>query len=161
MFGTKCDYCERLHGVRYWKIPEVPYLQFNSKKCMKAYIREHNQRIITKKTSMALNTQEIKTNKVNRAVDMLSNSTIVKAKQISRYAQEYCSSKCHGRYCKPKDILPYLVDKGVFNQVDNRHGRELRKVLRNIDAAGILKELIPQVAVERKTKNRYWYFKAI
>ncbi len=43
--GSKCDYCDERHGIRYWIYPGLPSMRFNSKKCMLAYVREHNRRI--------------------------------------------------------------------------------------------------------------------
>jgi len=60
---------------------------------------------------------------------------------------------------KPKDLMPVLIEKGFFNQ-DHREGLPLRDVLRNLDANGQL-YLLPQVRVERKLTNRFWFFNAI
>ena len=92
---------------------------------------------------------------------ILSNTTIAKAKQISEYAQEFCLVYYQSGRCIPKEILPYLVEKRVFNKVDARNGLKLRQVLRDVDDAGMLSNLIPQVEVERKPKNRFWFFRAV
>lgn len=60
---------------------------------------------------------------------------------------------------KPKDLMPILIEKGFFNQ-DYREGLPLRDVLRNLDANGQL-YLLPQVRVEHKLTNRFWFFNAI
>ena len=91
---------------------------------------------------------------------MLSENTVGKAKEISNHLQEYCSNHPNEEY-KPKDVLPYLVEKGIFNKVDSRNGRDLRQVFRDVDAAGRLSELIPQVYPERKKVNTYWFIKAV
>lgn len=91
---------------------------------------------------------------------MLSETTIRKAKDISKYLQEYCSKR-PGQEFKPKDVLPYLVEKGVFNKIDSRNGRDLRQVFRDVDAAGRLDELLPQVYPDRKPKNTYWIISAV
>ncbi|WP_037318624.1 hypothetical protein [Salegentibacter sp. Hel_I_6] len=57
---------------------------------------------------------------------------------------------------KPKDLMSLLIEKGFFNQ-DHREGLPLRNLLRELDEKNLL-YLIPQVMVERKTNNRYWYF---
>jgi len=59
---------------------------------------------------------------------------------------------------KPKDLMPLLIEKGYFNQ-DHRDGVPLRNFLRNLDENNKL-YLLPQVVVERKSSNRYWYFKS-
>lgn len=91
---------------------------------------------------------------------MLTQDTLNKARQISVYAQEFCVNN-GVRGIKPKHLLPYLVEKGVFNQIDTRNGRDLREVLRKVDDANQLGELIPQASVERKSKNRFWFFNPI
>jgi hypothetical protein len=87
---------------------------------------------------------------------MLSPSIIDKARRISKALQEFCEAHA-GRDFKPKDVLPFLVELGIFNQVDSRNGRDLREVFRQVDDAGKLDELLPQVSVDRKATNRYWY----
>lgn len=161
LVGTKCDYCGALHGIRYWKIPEVPHLRFNSKKCMKSFIREHKRKIQIQENPNLLTVRKIKNNKKIGTTKVLSPTTIKIARQISKYAQEFCEMNYDGGQCKSKDILPYLVEKNVFSGIDNRHGRDLRKILRQVDDAGKLNKLIPQVVVERKVTKRYWYFKAL
>lgn len=92
--------------------------------------------------------------------NMLSETTIRKAMDISKYLQEYCSNH-PGQEFKPKDVLPFLVNKGVFNKVDSRKGRDLRQVFRDVDAVGRLNELLPQVYPDRKPKNTYWIIRAV
>ena len=60
---------------------------------------------------------------------------------------------------KPKDLMPILIEKGFFKQ-DHRNGLPLRNVLRDIDDKNLL-YLLPQVVVERKETNRYWFFNAL
>ncbi|MBZ9786425.1 hypothetical protein LB456_03055 [Psychroflexus sp. CAK57W] len=60
---------------------------------------------------------------------------------------------------KPKDVMPILIEKGFFEK-DYRNGLPLRNLLRQLDYENML-YLLPQVSVERKDKNRYWYFNAI
>ncbi|WP_372744145.1 hypothetical protein [Lutibacter sp.] len=60
---------------------------------------------------------------------------------------------------KPKDLMPILVEKSFFNQ-DHRSGLPLRNLLRELDEDDLL-YLLPQVSVERKEVNRFWYFNAI
>nr|WP_052405029.1 hypothetical protein [Nonlabens ulvanivorans] len=57
---------------------------------------------------------------------------------------------------KPKDLMPILIEKGYFKN-DHRYGLHLRNVLRELDEKNLL-YLLPQVTVERKEINRYWFF---
>ncbi|NQT62690.1 MAG: hypothetical protein HQ556_07005 [Candidatus Marinimicrobia bacterium] len=91
---------------------------------------------------------------------MLPEALLEKARRISECLQEYCEITS-GQNFKPKDVLPYLVEEGIFNQIDSRNGRDLREVFRRVDDAGRLAELIPQVTVERKAQNRYWYINTV
>ena len=58
---------------------------------------------------------------------------------------------------KPKDVMPHLVDRGIF-PTDHKEGLPLRKFLRELDDANLL-SLMPTVQVERKKTNRFWYFR--
>ena len=60
---------------------------------------------------------------------------------------------------KPKDLMPILIQKGYFNK-DHRDGLPLRNLLRELDEQNSL-YLLPQVRVERKASNRFWYFNAL
>lgn len=60
---------------------------------------------------------------------------------------------------KPKGLMSVLIAKGFFNN-DHRDGLPLRNVLRDLDDNDLL-HLLPQVRVERKDKNRYWFFNAV
>jgi len=60
---------------------------------------------------------------------------------------------------KPKDLMPILIKKGYFNK-DPKKGLPLRNLLRDLDDNNLL-YLLPQVSVERKEVNRFWYFNAI
>lgn len=60
---------------------------------------------------------------------------------------------------KRKDLMPFLLEKGYFKN-DHKYGLHLRNVLRELDKKNML-YLLPQVNVERKEKNRYWFFNAV
>lgn len=60
---------------------------------------------------------------------------------------------------KPKDLMPILIEKGFFIK-DNREGRPLRDILRELDENNTL-YFLHQVSADRKDKNVYWYFNAI
>lgn len=55
------------------------------------------------------------------------------------------------------DMMDYFVAAGIFNMDYDRPGLPIRKVLRELDENNQL-DLIPFVEVERKDRNRYWYF---
>jgi hypothetical protein len=57
---------------------------------------------------------------------------------------------------KPKDLMPILIEKGFFN-IDHKEGLPLRKVLRKLDDRDEM-YLLPQVRVERKDVNTFWFF---
>lgn len=63
------------------------------------------------------------------------------------------------RNAKPKDLMPILIEKKFFTK-DHRSGLPLRNILRELDDENLL-YLIPQLSVERKETNRFWYFNAI
>lgn len=60
---------------------------------------------------------------------------------------------------KSKDLMPILIKKGFFKQ-DHRSGLPLRNVLRQLEDENML-YLLPQISVERKDKNRFWFFNSI
>ena len=60
---------------------------------------------------------------------------------------------------KSKDLMPILIEKGFFIR-DNRVGKPLRDVLRELDSTNEL-SLIPQVRADRKMQNVMWFFNAI
>lgn len=70
--------------------------------------------------------------------------------------QKYLENKEDLKDAKAKDLMPLLIEKGFFNQ-DHREGLPLRNLLRDLDEKNML-YLLPQVSVERKSNNRYWFF---
>jgi hypothetical protein len=60
---------------------------------------------------------------------------------------------------KPKDLMDGLIKLGFFNK-DHRNGLPLRNILRDLDERQKL-YLLPQLTVERKEQNRFWYFNFI
>ena len=80
------------------------------------------------------------------------------AKLIDVYAQEWLHMNNREKAIS-RVIMQYLIEKGVFTH-DNREGRPLRDVLRKLDEIHQL-NLIRGLTVERKRKNRYWYFKRV
>ncbi len=88
----------------------------------------------------------------------LDELTIKKAREINFHAQEYCRTS--GKDVKPVELMFFLVDRGVFEKMDHRNGLPIRKILRAVDDAGRLDELMPTVTV-RRLRNRQWYFNSI
>lgn len=79
------------------------------------------------------------------------------ALRINAFAQEYCEQ--HGDMQKVKDILPHLIKAGILDQWTSE--KDVREILRQVDDAGLLHELMPTVVVDRKPKKRYWFFRAL
>jgi hypothetical protein len=63
-------------------------------------------------------------------------------------------------YCKPKDLMPLLIKQNLFKK-DFRNGLPLRNLLRKWDNTIDLKDYIPSIRIERKKKNRFWFFDRI
>ncbi len=80
------------------------------------------------------------------------------AKLIDIYAQEWLQINDRD-LAKPKDLMPYLIEKGVFNR-DHREGLPLRRILRELDQLGKL-NLIRGLSVERRPTNRLWFFNKV
>ena len=72
--------------------------------------------------------------------------------------QDYLISKSLNNV-KPKELMDMLIQKGFFKK-DNREGLPLRDVLRQLDTDNLL-YLLPQVSVDRKEINRFWFFNPI
>ena len=90
---------------------------------------------------------------------MLTQNQINKAELVSKYAQEYCLKE-NRRDVKQRELMPYLVEKGVFNKMKDMSIVPIRNLLRDLDLNNRL-DLIPQIRVERKGIYRYWYFNAV
>ncbi len=97
MSGTKCDYCNEQHGIRYWMHTNLPGLRFISKKCMNSYIREHNKPIKVKKVSnkvipeiknysrkVGQNQKDFETQIYPQILERLSKSTIFYTKSTNK-----------------------------------------------------------------------------
>jgi hypothetical protein len=57
---------------------------------------------------------------------------------------------------KLKNLMPLLFKKGYFKK-EYGEGLPLRNVLRKLDDKDMF-YLLPQVSVEHKENNRYWFF---
>jgi hypothetical protein len=89
---------------------------------------------------------------------MYKRPVVETAKLIDVYAQEWLRIT-NLDSAKPKDLMPYLIEKRVFNH-DHREGLPLRAILRQLDQIGEL-GLIRGLNVERKSTNRLWSIKRI
>ena len=58
------------------------------------------------------------------------------------------------------DLMDEFVKAGIFNSDSERAGLPIRKLLRELDDNNLL-DKIPYVVVDRKTKNRKWFFAPI
>ena len=58
------------------------------------------------------------------------------------------------------DMMDYFVNAGIFKKDYDRPGLPIRKLLRELDESNELHQ-IPYVVVERKEKNRNWYFEPL
>ena len=86
---------------------------------------------------------------------MMNKSVIIKMGYV---IQDYLLTQ-KLENAKPKDLMPILIEKGCFNN-DHRNGLPLRNLLRQLDDDNRL-YLLPQVSVERKETNRFWFFNAL
>ena len=89
-------------------------------------------------------------NKLN-SIDMMEN----KIKIINRVIEEYFTENPQVIWIKAKKIMPDLIKAGVFIK-DNKAGKPLRDILRELDGNNALNK-IPFVHAERIDKNTYWY----
>ena len=55
-----------------------------------------------------------------------------------------------------KDLMPEFIKAGIFTK-DNKNGKPIRDILRELDRTAQLK-LIPYLHAERKDDNTFWYF---
>jgi hypothetical protein len=55
-----------------------------------------------------------------------------------------------------KELMPAFIKAGIFKN-DNKNGKPIRDILRELDEAGQL-QLIPYLHPERRDVDTYWYF---
>jgi hypothetical protein len=79
-----------------------------------------------------------------------------KAHTINVVVSKYFESNPSVTEAKPKDLMSSLIKAGIFKS-DHRQGLPLRNFLRELDKENLL-HLLPMLRIERKTKNRLWYF---
>lgn len=82
-----------------------------------------------------------------------------RVKALDRLIQEFLHKTNQNGMVKPKDVMPYLIEKGVYKS-DNRNGNPLRKDLRKLKDMNMLNR-ITGLVIKPKTRNTYWYFKRV
>jgi len=87
---------------------------------------------------------------------MLSEKKIHKIGRIDQVVRDYFDAKPSLKEIAAKDMMPVFVKKGIFKK-DNKEGKPIRDLLRELDAANKL-YLLRHVKVDRKVINRNWYF---
>lgn len=90
--------------------------------------------------------------KRSRGALMVTSSDRQLALEVRRHIQDYLE-RSGMRGAKPADVMPLPVEQGVF-ATDHRGGLPLRKLLRKLEAAGLLAELIPQANCRQGAKNK-------
>lgn len=83
-----------------------------------------------------------------------------KLKKINQVLADYFEKNKGVKRIPALDMMDYFVDAGIFNMDYDRPGLPIRRVLRELDDKNQL-DLIPYVVVERKDKNRNWFFEPL
>jgi hypothetical protein len=83
-----------------------------------------------------------------------------KIKKINQVLADYFEKNKGVKRIPALDAWDYFVDAGIFNMDYDRPGLSIRRVLRELDDKNQL-DLIPYVVVERKDKNRNWFFEPL
>jgi len=79
-----------------------------------------------------------------------------KVKRINHVLYEFFENPHSPRVVEAKDMMQEFIKAGIFAK-DTKNGKPIRDVLRDLDDMNAL-NAIPFVLVERKTKNRNWFF---
>jgi hypothetical protein len=87
---------------------------------------------------------------------MNQDPTIQKALKVRKAVQRYFEANASVSELPCKDLMPWLIKEEIFEK-DHRNGQPIRDLLRKLDEANLL-NLMPQIRVERKQKNRNWFF---
>lgn len=88
---------------------------------------------------------------------MLSINKIHKAGRIDQVVRDYFMNNPSENVILAKDIMILMVSKGIF-KINHRDGLPLRNFLRELDSENKL-TLLKHLVVERKARNRNWFFK--
>jgi hypothetical protein len=87
---------------------------------------------------------------------MLSEKKIHRIGRIDQVVSDYFELNPSRNEIAAKDLMPLFIKKGIFKK-DNKEGKPIRDLLRELDAANKL-HLLRHIKVDRKTVNRNWYF---
>jgi hypothetical protein len=83
---------------------------------------------------------------------------IVKIEKINKVLANYFKNNKNVKKVPALELMDEFVKAGVFkSDSEKRPGLPIRNILRELDENNEL-HLIPYVHVERKTKNRNWFF---
>ena len=84
----------------------------------------------------------------------------VKIKKINQVLADFFEKNKDVKRIPALDMMDCFVDAGIFKMDYHRRGLPIRNVLRELDDKNQL-DLIPYVVVERKDKNRNWFFEPL
>ena len=87
---------------------------------------------------------------------MLSSSKLERARQVDGLIEKYLR-ETGADIAKPKDVMPFLIQRGVFRK-DHREGFPLRRLLNELADSGTLSAM-RTAHYEQKAKNRLWHFR--
>lgn len=84
----------------------------------------------------------------------------VKIEKINKVLADYFAKNKNVTRVRALDMMDEFVKAGIFKSDSERAGLPIRSLLRELDRNNLL-DLIPYIVVERKEKNRNWYFEPI
>ena len=84
----------------------------------------------------------------------------VKIEKINKVLADYFAKNKNVTRVRALDMMDEFVKAGIFKSDSERAGLPIRSLLRELDRNNLL-DLIPYIVVERKEKNRNWYFAPI
>lgn len=84
----------------------------------------------------------------------------VKIEKINKVLADYFAKNKNVTHVRALDMMDEFVEAGIFKSDSKRAGLPIRNLLRELDKNNLL-DLIPYIVVERKEKNRNWYFEPI
>lgn len=79
-----------------------------------------------------------------------------KIREINKAVKEYFDTNKSVNKVRAKDLMSWFIKKGIFEK-DTKNGLPIRRILRELDDTDQLHRA-QKLYVERKTKNRYWFF---
>lgn len=90
------------------------------------------------------------------SVQVFTEKKLHKIGRIDQIVRDYFEKNKSVSEVLAKDLMKEFIGKGIFLK-DYKNGLPIRKLLRDLDAAGKL-SLIKNIKVIRKDVNRNWYF---